>query len=347
MQFFLFLSLSVATTVVSRRQILCTQILFTNEKNKLAARELQRYLTVATNEIVEIQPEVFDDDCKRININISLDDAKLAKDDSFKLSLDNPTSISVSASTPLSCLYGAYTLIETLTEIRFTISGDILPDRTSPNASSSPSLMFSALTSRYYSPSTSTRGLQPFHDFATGPDWWTASDYKHTFENMAKLKLNFLGLHNYPSPFNGPAVWSGTVDEFDPRTGFVTTGEPGVYSNVCSGGVWGGVAMNSSDYAFGAHLMYDKECFNNWDNDVQGQNFNSVGAFLREVFTYARTVFSHKIGVGIEAQTIGETRDREGLPPASLTELYAGTFEVSERASLVAEGFGRKVECDD
>lgn len=27
-------------------------------------------------------------------------------------------------------------------------------------------------------PAFSTRGLQPFHDFAEGPDWWTVQDYK-------------------------------------------------------------------------------------------------------------------------------------------------------------------------
>lgn len=27
-------------------------------------------------------------------------------------------------------------------------------------------------------PTFGTRGLQPFHDFASGPDWWTEQDYK-------------------------------------------------------------------------------------------------------------------------------------------------------------------------
>lgn len=56
---------------------------------------------------------------------------------------------------------------------------------------------------------------KPFHDFSEGPDQWNADDYKMYMEQLAKLKMNFIGLHTYPN--QEPTVWTGTVDQFDAR----------------------------------------------------------------------------------------------------------------------------------
>ena len=64
------------------------------------------------------------------------------------------------------------------------------------------------------------RGILPFHDFAHGPDWWDLNDYMFTMEQLAKMKLNFFGLHTYqqvgdpenPGTWGNwtePAVWTG------------------------------------------------------------------------------------------------------------------------------------------
>ena len=39
------------------------------------------------------------------------------------------------------------------------------------------------------------RGLQPFHDFPEGPDWWDQNQYRHVMSQLSKMKMNFLGLH--------------------------------------------------------------------------------------------------------------------------------------------------------
>lgn len=66
-------------------------------------------------------------------------------------------------------------------------------------------------------PKFSLRGNQPFHDFAEGPDWWDETDYKLLFDQMGKMKMNFIGLHTYP--VSEPTVWTGLDGEFDPVTG--------------------------------------------------------------------------------------------------------------------------------
>ena len=42
------------------------------------------------------------------------------------------------------------------------------------------------------------RGIQPFHDFPEGPDWWNRDDYKAILGQLPKLGMNFFGLHTYP-----------------------------------------------------------------------------------------------------------------------------------------------------
>ena len=42
------------------------------------------------------------------------------------------------------------------------------------------------------------RGIQPFHDFPEGPDWWNRDDYFAIIAQLPKLRMNFIGLHTYP-----------------------------------------------------------------------------------------------------------------------------------------------------
>ena len=53
----------------------------------------------------------------------------------------------------------------------------------------------------------SVRGIQPFHDFSEGPDWWNTDEYLLHLDQLAKLKMNFIGLHTYP--LAEPTVWTG------------------------------------------------------------------------------------------------------------------------------------------
>ena len=79
-------------------------------------------------------------------------------------------------------LYAVYSAIETL-GARFFLHGDILPP---PN----PSLTIPAVSTTF-SPKFATRGLQPFHDFPMGPDFWQPEFWKALATNMQKMKLNF------------------------------------------------------------------------------------------------------------------------------------------------------------
>jgi hypothetical protein len=39
------------------------------------------------------------------------------------------------------------------------------------------------------------RGLQPFHDFFSGPDWWSEDEHKRVLESISLMKGNFIAFH--------------------------------------------------------------------------------------------------------------------------------------------------------
>lgn len=95
--------------------------------------------------------------------------------------------------------------------MRFELSGEILPDPTAFGGLPLKLHSTSALPDiEVFAPSPvfDYRGLQPFHDFPEGPDWWTTQHYKQIITQLSKMKGNFIGLHtcecvssdDHPSP---------------------------------------------------------------------------------------------------------------------------------------------------
>lgn len=85
----------------------------------------------------------------------------------------------------VSTLYSAYTFAENL-GVRFYIHGDVIGKHWT---SWLPSI--NQLSDPYFE----TRGIQPFHDFSEGPDWWGLQEYKLHISQILKMKMNFIGLH--------------------------------------------------------------------------------------------------------------------------------------------------------
>jgi len=99
-------------------------------------------------------------------------------------------------------LYGAYRLAELL-GVRFHLHGDVLPDGRMP--------FVIPMLDEQGAPLFALRGIQPFHDFPEGPDWWNTDDYLAVLAQLPKLRMNFFGLHTYPEggPNAEPTVWIG------------------------------------------------------------------------------------------------------------------------------------------
>ena len=82
-------------------------------------------------------------------------------------------------------------------------------------------------------------GIQPFHDFPEGPDWWNRDQYLAVIGQLPKLRMNFFGLHTYPEerPNAEPTVWIGLPGDIG-ANGKVRSSYPSSYMNTLRGN-WG------------------------------------------------------------------------------------------------------------
>ncbi len=250
-----------------------------------------------------------------------------------------PTKVAlVAGGDPVGVLYGAYRLVEHL-GVRFFLHGDVIPDL--PLAK--PILPEIRETGE---PLFNRRGIQPFHDFPEGPDWWNLDAYKAVLAQLPKLRMNFFGLHTYPEGPVGPepTVWIGPPKESGPE-GRVREAYPSrhfVAQNVT--GAWGYQPTKTSDYTFGADQIFESDNYGPdymegsypWTEattEVSAGLFNKFGAVLRESFTFARhlgiyTCLGTETPLTIPEQTAARLKSA-GKNPRDLDvvrEVYEGIF---------------------
>jgi hypothetical protein len=244
---------------------------------------------------------------------------------------------------PAGTLYAVYAVAEKL-GVRFYLSGDVIPD--------APVALDPAALATAGRPLFSVRGLQPFHDFAEGPDWWNPDDYLAHVGQLAKLRMNFLGLHTYPDSEVGPepTVWIGQRDEFD-AAGQVSAAYPASYHTTgrSGRGWWAYAPTPTSAFGGGAAALFDRDEFGAdvmRDRGFEAQTattaadvFNRTAAMLGTAFAEAR-----RLGVltciGTETPLTIPPALKERLAtqgtrlddPATTRALYRAMFERIERA---------------
>jgi len=237
-------------------------------------------------------------------------------------------------------LYAAYRFAEHI-GARFYLHGDVVPDE--QVAFAMPQI------DEKGAPLFSIRGIQPFHDFPEGPDWWELDDYKAILAQLPKLRMNFLGLHTYPEGGVGPepTVWIGLADDMG-EDGRVSFSSRSSWSNTLRGN-WGYAAMKTSDYTFGADRFFEQDDYGPavmhgmmpWPQTPQQCNevFDRAADMLGEAFTFARGL-GIKTCVGTETPLIipNVVKDRmreRGLDPAdpaAVQKVYEGMFRRITRA---------------
>ena len=238
-------------------------------------------------------------------------------------------------------LYAAYGLAEKL-GVRFSLEGDVIPDFKAAR--------FDISVDELCRPLFPVRGIQPFHDFPEGPDWWSREVYKAVIGQLPKLRMNFFGLHTYPenpnpgpgaTPNAEPTVWIGLPEDSGPG-GNVGFSYPASYQNTARGN-WGYEAKRTSDFHFGAGLLFDSDDFG---NDVMSgfcpepvtpgasnAVFERAADVFSDVFSLARKL-GVKTCVGTETPLTvprlvkGRLAERGLDPrdPAAVEDLYRGIF---------------------
>ena len=301
---------------------------------RLAAKELRRYVYLRSGELLPIVGETGKDSdaiVVRTDPTLSLEEYRLKTADSGDRRV-----LTISGGSPIAVLYGAYDFAEKL-GVRFYLHGDVVPEEKI-------SLSLPVLDERH-KPFFATRGIQPFHDFPEGPDWWNEDDYKACVTQLAKLKMNFLGLHTYPDqgPNAEPLVWIGLPQDVNPD-GTVRFSYNSYWANTLRNGAWGYAAAKTSDFTCGAGQLFADDAYG--PDAMKGmvphpqtpqqcnELFNRTGAEFRAVFALA-----HKLGVktciGTETPLTIPAAVREHLKqlgknpddPAVVRELYDGIFK--------------------
>jgi hypothetical protein len=324
---------------------------------RLAAREIRRYLYLRTGCLLPIQ-EAREASASRGDLIV------LARKDHAVLGdLGVETPAEVSALAPeqyllqtlftrerqillaaggdaVGTLYAGYRLAEHL-GVRFYLHGDVVPDRQGP-------LRIPPLN-ELGRPLFAVRGIQPFHDFPEGPDWWNADDYLAVLSQLPKLRMNFFGLHTYPEggPNAEPTVWIGLPQDIGPGA-TVKASYPSSYQNTLRGN-WGYQAKKTSEFALGGSLLFERDDFGAevmWGHVPQpttpegcNELFARVGGLLRQAFIHARQL-GVQTCVGTEtpltvpravAERI-ESSGRNAKDLAVITELYEGLFRRATQA---------------
>jgi hypothetical protein len=227
--------------------------------------------------------------------------------------------------TPVATLYSSYSLLESL-GARFHLHGDVLP---APNASLTlPEPGFS----RTFIPRFSRRGLQPFHDFPMGPDFWQPQFWRALATNMGKMKLNYWGFHTYPlgpSDTNPaiaePLVWVGPTNGFNGTTGEVFPSaayETSWYqtedffsssladpSTKIRGNVPGQQSVPTSAFCCGASLLFERDNYGSAAQAAIGfprnataaaDVLNAASTLIRDAFAWATEYAGVQGAIGVE-----------------------------------------------
>jgi len=177
-------------------------------------------------------------------------------------------------------------------------------------------------------PNFETTGIQPFHDFPSGPDLWSTQDYLHFISQLPKMGMNFIGVHTY-TRYNSlwdkdgghnrgpePSVWIGIEEDFNASTGEVNWSYPAYYAHsLRPNWIWGFDRYNTGNYHAGARDLFPTD---GWGSDVLGENppqegeiaasnavFNRTGAMFNTAFTHAqnigvKTALGTELPLGVE-----------------------------------------------
>ena len=311
---------------------------------RLAAAEVRRYVYARTGTLLPLAPALPDGGDAIViaaknraavaSLYAGAADLKPQEFALEPLAKDGRAILVIAGGDAAGTLYGAYRFAELL-GVRFHLHGDTIPDEKIPFA-----LPAAREKAR---PLFELRGIQPFHDFPEGPDWWSLDGYKAVLAQLPKLGMNFFGLHVYPEGAVGPEplAWIGTAEDANPD-GTVRFSYPARHFTTANG-TWGYSAKSTEEYSFGAAALFARNDHGPaymrdrtpWPRSPRDSNelFDDMGVFLREAFTFARglaikTCIGTETPLTVPAPVRSRLQERGEDPadPAVTRRLYEGMF---------------------
>jgi hypothetical protein len=228
---------------------------------KYAASELQRYLYQVTGEKLEI---VNGEKVKENSLVLGDRNSALIKSAPVDLKDVGPQGyrlkkagsyIVIAGADPEGVLYGVYGLLEDHYGVRFLMSGDVIPGSKTP---------FRLVdVDEEKTPRQAIRGFTSHWCYMQGAGTWSLEDWKFHIDQMARMRLNMLSIHNYI--FEGYRENWLNWDDFKQKNFNQNSAQGGFY-HWCS---WplreypGRSADLFDDYAFGSAASMHDVCLSN------------------------------------------------------------------------------------
>ena len=314
-----------------------------SQLERLAAKEIQRYVYLRTGEL----PTIGSSGAQKIIVARKdrplvkgIEASKALGPQQYILRTDGRKTWWVIGGDGLGTLYGAYRFAEAL-GVRFYLHGDVIPDER---------LKEVPAINEVGKPLFSVRGIQPFHDFPEGPDWWNTDDYLTYITQLPKMRMNFIGLHCYPEGGAGPepSVWIGQPKDVDDK-GRVRFSSTSHWANTAREGAWGYAAMPTSEFSSGAGLLFPGDQYGpdvmagKLPSPTTPEDCNAVFDRTADMF---RMAFDRAHALGVKTCVGTETpltipkavqdrlkeQGKDPADPAVVQEVYKGMFQRIARA---------------
>ena len=351
----LLICLLVAVVFSARAEITIVVPKKASEIENIAALEIRRYMYLRMGKTVPIPTE--DMPPSGDIIAIAQKDHSILKelcDDTLKTSIaalepeqyiaktfqwkEGRKVLVIAGGDSVGALYGTYRVCEKI-GVRFYLHGDVIPEQKIPLAI--PQIDETG------KPLFNIRGINPFHDFPEGPDWWNQDDYKSYISQLAKMRMNFIGLHCYPEGAGPePAVWIGLKEYLDKKNSPLFS-YPSHWANTKRDGGWGYAAMKTGDFAGGAYLIFAGDDYGPYimqgmmpkpaTPEENNKLFEKAGKMFKQAFGYAKK-FGVKTCVGTETPL--------HIPKDMKEKLKADGKDISDQAVVkdVYEGMFTRIQ---
>ena len=203
-----------------------------------------------------------------------------------------PGILVISGGSPTGTLYGVYGLLTDFYGVSFSFAGDVMPVKKIP--------LFIPKVNESVTPRQTVRGVLPWTNFPQSATSYSFRDYKYVIDQMAKMRMNLLNLHNYTG--------DGGHDEM-----FSDWEWHGILSRVwmataATGHGWNMPGWKVRKYRFGAGDLFDdydagSDCTLHNSGLSNWQTFRKGVSLLQRVIAYAHTR-GVRIALGIDIDTL-------------------------------------------
>jgi hypothetical protein len=222
-----------------------------------------------------------------------------------KLNLDGHEVIVIAANDETGVLYGVYGFLEEHLGISFSFDGDVLPGKKSV-AELLPDV------DEAKTPAVEVRGLLPWTNFPQSATSYSWEDWKYILDQMAKMRMNFLHIHNYSGEEGHNEMFHNfEVDGKLSRVWMATAR---------SGHAWGSYpGWDPNKYPLGSSDLFDDYDFGA-DCALHNEKLDNRQVFRKGVNEFQRVIaYAHtrgiRIGLGLDINLIPDSYQMDPQDP--------------------------------